>query len=112
MKKLIIFIVSGMLLLASGAEAKSKSSSGYSAKSYSSKSYSVKKGYVQRPVYAKPSPTKPVYVKGYYTNKRKWVEGHYKTAPNKTVRDNWDTRPNVNPYTGKPGTKDPNRTKQ
>jgi hypothetical protein len=25
------------------------------------------------------------------------------------VRDNWDTRPNVNPYNGKPGTKDPNK---
>ena len=112
MKKILIFLFSGIIFITSLAEARSKSSGGYSTKSYSSKSYSVKKGYVQRPVYAKPSPTKPVYVKGYYTNKRKWVDGHYKTAPNKTVRDNWDTRPNVNPYTGKPGTKDPNRTKQ
>jgi hypothetical protein len=112
MKKIIIFLALVIIFITSLVEARSKSSSGYSAKSYSSKSYSVKKGYVQRPVYTKPSPTKPVYVKGYHTNKGKWVEGHYKTVPNKTVRDNWDTRPNVNPYTGKPGTKDPNRTKQ
>ena len=110
--RLILFTLSVIFLLASGAEAKSKSSSGYSTKSYSPKSYSVKSGYVQRPLYVKPSTIKPVNVKGYYNKNGKWVEPYKRTAPNKTVRDNWDTRPNVNPYTGKPGTKDPNRTKQ
>ena len=26
--------------------------------------------------------------------------------PNNTQRDNWSSRPNTNPYTGKPGTKE------
>lgn len=33
-----------------------------------------------------------------------YVEGHYRTAPNSTVNDNFSTVGNVNPYTGEPGT--------
>ena len=105
-------MVSGILFLTSLADARSKSSGGYSTKGYSYKSYSVKSGYVQRAPYVKPSLTKSVDVKGYYNKSGKWVEPYKRTAPNKTIKDNWDTRPNVNPNTGKPGTKDPNRTKQ
>lgn len=36
-----------------------------------------------------------------------YVEGHFKTEANKTKLDNYSTKGNVNPYTGKPGTKDP-----
>ena len=36
-----------------------------------------------------------------------YVPGHRQTNPNGTTRDNWSTKPNVNPYTGKPGTKNP-----
>ena len=100
------------LVFGSNVEAQRKSKSGSYGKNYSSKSYSVKSGYVQRPLYVKPSPNKSVSVKGYYNKNGKWVEPYKRTSPNKTVRDNWDTRPNVNPYTGKPGSKDPNRTKQ
>jgi hypothetical protein len=112
MTRLFIFIVSVILFLTSLADARSKSSGGYSTKGYSYKSYSVKSGYVQRAPYVKPSLTKSVDVKGYYNKNGKWVEPYKRTAPNKTIKDNWDTRPNVNPNTGKPGTKDPNRTKQ
>jgi hypothetical protein len=35
------------------------------------------------------------------------VKAHARTAPNKTRKDNWSTIGNVNPYTGKKGTKRP-----
>jgi hypothetical protein len=37
----------------------------------------------------------------------KVVQAHDRTAPNKTQKDNWSSKPNVNPETGKPGTKNP-----
>jgi hypothetical protein len=36
-----------------------------------------------------------------------YVEGHYRTGPNSTRTDNYSSKPNVNPYTGKSGTIDP-----
>ena len=35
----------------------------------------------------------------------KYVMPHYKSAPNRTKNDNWSTKGNVNPYTGKKGAK-------
>ncbi len=35
------------------------------------------------------------------------VKAHARTAPNKTKKDNWSTIGNVNPHTGKKGTKRP-----
>lgn len=37
------------------------------------------------------------------------VKAHERTAPNNTIKDNWSTKGNTNPYTGKPGTVDPNK---
>jgi|ERR1700688_1610963 len=50
-----------------------------------------------------------VHVKSYTTKKGKVVKSHDRTAPNGTKRDNWSTKGNTNPETGKPGTKDPNK---
>ena len=44
------------------------------------------------------------YVPGYYRSNGTYVPGYYRTAPNGTPWDNWSTRGNYNPYTGKPGT--------
>jgi hypothetical protein len=49
----------------------------------------------------------PVYVRPHYRSNGSYVPGHYRSAPNGTTLDNWSTYPNVNPYTGKPGTRDP-----
>lgn len=51
-----------------------------------------------------------VRVNGYYKSNGTYVQPHYRTAPNHTPRDNWSTAPNVNPYTGKQGTKTYNST--
>lgn len=48
------------------------------------------------------------YVKPYIRNNGTAVGGHYRTAPNNNRLDNYGTKPNVNPYTGKIGTKSPN----
>jgi len=57
----------------------------------------------------------PVYsttshnVRGYTKKDGTYVQSHRQTNPNKTQRDNWSSKPNVNPYTGKEGTKEPKK---
>lgn len=46
-----------------------------------------------------------VYVKGYTRSDGTYVRGHYRSSPNNTVSDNFSTYGNINPYTGKVGTK-------
>ena len=48
-----------------------------------------------------------VHVSGHVTKTGTYVAPSYRTAPNRTKIDNWSSKPNVNPYTGKSGTKDP-----
>jgi hypothetical protein len=43
------------------------------------------------------------YVQGYTKADGTYVQGYYKTTPNNTNRDNFTTKPNVNPYTSQPG---------
>ncbi len=43
---------------------------------------------------------------GGYTNRRStYVAPHYRTTPDRSKINNWSSRGNVNPYTGKRGTK-------
>jgi hypothetical protein len=48
------------------------------------------------------------YVRGYERSNGTYVEPYHRTSPNNTIRDNYSTRPNVNPYTGHVGTVNPN----
>lgn len=51
-------------------------------------------------------------VKGYYKpSTGRYVAPHYKTTPNKTKFDNFSTKGNYNPYTGKKGTVSPYKYK-
>ena len=50
---------------------------------------------------------RPVKVKSTVTKTGTVKQPHYRTAPNKTKMDNYGTKGNTNPYTGKKGTKDP-----
>ena len=47
-------------------------------------------------------------VRGYTRKDGTYVAPHRATNPNSTRADNWSTKGNVNPYTGKEGTVDPN----
>lgn len=44
-------------------------------------------------------------VRGYTTKSGTYVAPHRQTNPNGTRIDNWSTKGNVNPYTGRLGTK-------
>lgn len=47
-------------------------------------------------------------VKGYYKPKSgTYVQPHYRTSPNRSRLDNWSSKDNLNPYTGKLGTRSP-----
>jgi hypothetical protein len=46
-------------------------------------------------------------VKGYVKKDGTYVAPHIKSSPNDTKFDNYSTKGNVNPYTGKAGTVDP-----
>lgn len=53
-----------------------------------------------------PKSTAPVHVSSYTKpSTGTTVATHARTAPNQTQKDNWSAKPNVNPTTGKPGTK-------
>lgn len=47
-----------------------------------------------------------VSVRGYTKRDGTYVAPHMRSRPDKSFDNNWSTRGNVNPYTGKPGTKD------
>lgn len=47
------------------------------------------------------------HVHGYYRKNGTYVAPHYRSSPNSSRLDNWSTKGNVNPYTGKPGTRNP-----
>jgi hypothetical protein len=47
------------------------------------------------------------YASGHVTKKGKYVQRHMQSNPNGSKFDNYATKGNVNPYTGKPGTKNP-----
>ncbi len=44
-------------------------------------------------------------VRGYKKKNGTYVTPHKRSNKDKTDRNNWDTKPNYNPYTGKKGTK-------
>lgn len=47
-------------------------------------------------------------VRGYYKpSTGRYVAPHYKTTPNRSKFDNFSTKGNYNPYSGKKGTVDP-----
>ena len=47
------------------------------------------------------------HVKGYTKKDGTYVAPHHRSDPNRTQRDNYSSKPNVNPYNGKKGTKEP-----
>ena len=48
-------------------------------------------------------------VQGHTNKNGTYVAPHRQTNPNNTKHDNWSSKGNVNPDTGKQGTKDPNK---
>jgi len=47
------------------------------------------------------------YVRPHFNSNGSFTGGHYRTTPNNTQMDNYGTRGNYNPYTGRIGTRTP-----
>ena len=45
------------------------------------------------------------YVRGYYRSNGSYVQPHYRSDRDNSFHNNWSTYPNVNPYTGRVGTR-------
>ena len=54
-------------------------------------------------------PGKTTRVRSTVTKKGTYVAPHSRTTPNKTQRDNWSTKGNTNPTTGKNGSRTPKK---
>jgi hypothetical protein len=95
MKTIITIVILSLLLISVNAEARSHSSGlrGFSShhSSYSSHRSSYRSS---------------VHVRG-YTRKMTgaYVVPHYRSHPDRTKINNWSTKGNINPFTGKKGTK-------
>ena len=48
-----------------------------------------------------------VWVDAYLRQDGTYVPGHYRSPPDGDPTNNWSNKPNVNPYTGQPGTRQP-----
>jgi hypothetical protein len=48
-------------------------------------------------------------VRGYTRKDGTYVAPHRRADANQTQRDNWSSKPNENPYTGKPGNREPRK---
>lgn len=48
---------------------------------------------------------RPVHVRSTTTRNGEYRQAHVRTSPNRTRSDNYSAKGNVNPYTGKRGTK-------
>lgn len=46
-----------------------------------------------------------VHVRGYYKSNGTYVAPHYRSDPDGSAWNNWSTSGNINPYTGKRGTR-------
>lgn len=46
-----------------------------------------------------------VYVRGYSRGNGTYVQPHYRSNPDGNLNNNWSTYPNVNPHTGRMGTR-------
>ena len=47
------------------------------------------------------------YVSGYTKKDGTYVQPHYRSSPDRSYNNNWSVRPNVNPHTGRRGTRSP-----
>lgn len=98
MKRILVIAAMGMLAGAGLAQAQDYH---YKAPKVSTYQYHAPKAYTA---------PKTVTVRGHVRSDGTYVQPSHRTSPNATRRDNWSSKPNINPYTGKQGTKDPNRS--
>ena len=57
--------------------------------------------------YGTGSNSSSTYVQPHVNSNGSYTSGHYRTTPNGTQMDNYGSRGNYNPYTGRTGTRNP-----
>ncbi|MFM9928005.1 hypothetical protein VLK31_33895 [Variovorax sp. H27-G14] len=97
MKPIFILVASLALALGSSAFAKGGGGGGHSSGGHSNASS-----------HASGSSSESHSTSGYTKSNGTYVAPSHATNPNGTKSDNWSTKGNVNPYTGKEGTKPQN----
>jgi hypothetical protein len=98
-----ILTIFAAVALAAASPALAKGGGGHSSGGYSSRASSGSHASTG----VKSSRTSPSehLVSGYTRKNGTHVAAHYQTNPNSTKTDNYSTKGNVNPHTGKAGTK-------
>lgn len=51
------------------------------------------------------NPSRPTLISGYSSSNGIYIQPHIRTTPNNTKTNNYSTKGNINPTTGRPGTK-------
>lgn len=113
LKKILLLTVLLFSISALNTAEARKSGSGYSSKSYSSKkssSGSSSKSYSSKsrsssPGYGTGSKASSTSVRGYTKKDGTYVAPARRSTPDSSKSNNWSTKPNTNPYTGKTGTR-------
>lgn len=95
--KQILLVIAMMFSITLSSVAEARKSSGYSPKSYSSKSTSSG--------YGTGSKATSTGVRGYNKQNGTYVAPARRSTPDSSKSNNWSTKPNTNPYTGKTGTR-------
>jgi hypothetical protein len=105
----IVVSITPAAVFARGGSSGSHSSGSHSSGSHSSGSqYSIHSSYHSSRVSAHAGRVNVMddhAVRSYYRKDGTYVQGYRATDPNNTTHDNYSTVGNVNPYTGKAGTK-------
>lgn len=96
MKSLYVPLLFAMLALSPTQQVYARSGGSYG---HHSSSHSSSSGYRHS--------SAPVHVRGYMKKNGTYVAPHYRSHPDKSYNNNWSVKGNVNPFTGKPGTKKP-----
>lgn len=102
MKKFVFMVAALSIFLFVFVQTAGNAEAKYSVKSYKNYSSPSLKSY-KSPTYK--SYSSPTRASGYLKSNGTYVQPYYKTTPNKTKIDNYSTKGNYNPFTGKTGYK-------
>jgi hypothetical protein len=58
-------------------------------------------------IFSTPAIADTVRVKGHFNKNGVYIAPHARTAPDSRINNNWQSKPNINPYTGEAGKVDP-----
>jgi hypothetical protein len=105
---ILVFAACCFTFIVSDVEARgARGGSSYRASSSKGKSYGGTRAYSTKSSRLAGSGTGSTYnstsVRGHVRKDGTYVQPHRRTKPDSNFNNNWSTRPNVNPYTGKEG---------